>query len=191
VVTAPRRDIPEAHVGPRLTQSTRVRGPKIDDGDTRIVEVSGGFNFLDIRGRIYGNGNKTKSEPRDVRVVKHPRAMETRPDTHRQASDGRVIRDPEPVIRGRSDFDRHVYAGGIVSRVRHRRWEMLWRWAKRRPPEPSREAKVRDFRDDAHGNRTSRAGKAEPFEPEATRITRLTRDARKETPYEAGFRHRR
>ena len=134
VVTAPTRDVLETYVKPRIEGFLRDRGLALNEAKTRIVEVNEGFDFLGFHIRKFGRGEKTLVVPQKEKVVKHLRAIKAYLDTHRQTPAGQVIRDLNPVIRGWSNYYRHVSASRTFAKVRHRQWQMLWRWAKRRHP---------------------------------------------------------
>src|SRR5947208_3391483 len=85
---------------------------------------------------------------------------------HRQAPAGKVIGDLNPVIRGWANYYRYCAAKETFSKVRHRQWQMLWRWAKRRHPgKPSRWVKRRYFRNDGYW--TFYAGEWNLFKPDS------------------------
>ena len=151
VVTAPTREVLETYVKPRIEEFLRDRGLTLNEAKTRIVEINEGFNFLGFHVRKFGRREKTLVVPQKEKVVKHLRAIKAYLDTHRQAPAGQVIKDLNPVIRGWANYYRHVSAKSTFAKVRHRQWQMLWRWAKRRhPKKPTRWVKARYFRDDGH-----------------------------------------
>jgi RNA-directed DNA polymerase len=187
VVTAPTRDVLETYVKPRIEEFLRDRGLALNEAKTRIVEVNEGFDFLGFHIRKFGRGEKTLVVPQKEKVVKHLRAIKAYLDTHRQTPAGQVIRDLNPVIRGWSHYYRHVSASRTFAKVRHRQWQMLWRWAKRRhPKKPIGWVKARYFRDDGYW--TFQAGEAELVQPDATPITRFTKVAGRQTPYDSAHR---
>ena len=183
VVTAPTRDVLETYVKPRLEGFLRDRGLALNEAKTRVVEVNEGFDFLGFHIRKFGRGEKTLVVPQKEKVVKHLRAIKAYLDTHRQTPAGQVIRDLNPVIRGWSNYYRHVSASRTFAKVRHRQWQMLWRWAKRRHPKiPIGWVKARYFRDDGYW--TFQAGEAELAKPDATPIARFTKVTGRQTPYD-------
>lgn len=187
VVTAPTREVLETHARPRIEEFLRDRGLTLNEAKARVVEINDGFNFLGFHVRKYGRGEKTLVVPQKEKVVKHPRAIKAYLDTHRQAPAGQVIRDLNPVIRGWANYYRHVSASRTFAKVRHRQWQMLWRWAKRRhPKKPIGWVKARYFRDDAYW--TFQAGEAELAKPDATPITRFTKVTGGQTPYDPAHR---
>jgi len=187
VVTAPTRDVLETYVKPRIEEFLRDRGLALNGAKTRIVEVNEGFDFLGFHVRKFGRGEKTLVVPQKEKVVKHLRAIKAYLGTHRQTPAGQVIRDLNPVIRGWSNYYRHVSASRTFAKVRHCQWQMLWRWAKRRhPKKPTRWVKARYFRDDGYW--TFQAGEAELAKPDATPITRSTKVTGRQTPYDPAHR---
>lgn len=187
VVTAPTRDVLETYVRPRIAEFLRDRGLTLNEAKTRIVEINEGFNFLGFHIRKFGREGKTLVVPQEEKIVKHLRAIKAYLDTHKQTPAGQVIRDLNPVIRGWSNYYRHVSASRTFAKVRHRQWQMLWRWAKRRhPKKPRRWVKARYFRDDGYW--TFQAGEAELAKPDATAITRFTKVTGRQTPYDPAHR---
>jgi RNA-directed DNA polymerase len=187
VVTAPTREVLENYVKPRIEEFLRDRGLTLNEAKTRVVEINEGFNFLGFHVRKFGRGEKTLVVPQKEKVVKHLRAIKAYLVTHRQAPAGQVIRDLNPVIRGWSNYYRHVSTSRTFAKVRHRQWQMLWRWAKRRhPKKPTRWVKARYFRDDGYW--TFQAGEAELAKPDATPITRFTKVTGRQTPYDPAHR---
>jgi len=187
VVTAPTREVLETHVKPRIEGFLRDRGLALDEAKTRIVEINEGFNFLGFHIRKFGRRERTLVVPQKEKVVKHLRAIKSYLDTHKQTPAGQVIRDLKPVIRGWSNYYRHVSANRTFAKVRHGQWQMLWRWAKRRhPKKPLRWVKARYFRDD--GCWTFQAGEATLAKPDATPITRFTKVTGRQTPYDPAHR---
>jgi RNA-directed DNA polymerase len=58
--------------------------------------------------------------------------------THRQATAGQVIERLNPVLRGWTNYHRHVASKRTFCAIDNVLFEQLWRWAKRRHPHKSR-----------------------------------------------------
>ena len=185
VVTAPTREVLETYVRPRIEEFLRDRGLTISEAKTRIVHLDEGFNFLGFHIRRFAK--RTLTVPRKEKVLKHLRGIKSYLGTNKQAPAGKVIGDLNLVIRGWANYYRYCAAKETFSKVRHRQWQMLWRWAKRRHPgKPLRWVKRRYFRND--GSWTFYAGEWNLFKPDSTPITRYTKVIGKHSPYDPTLR---
>jgi len=185
VVTAPTREVLETYVVPQLTEYLKTRGLTLSEAKTRIVHVTDGFNFLGFQVRRFGRSLLIK--PQKEKVLTHLRSIKTYLSTHQQAPTGQVIRDLNPVIRGWANYYRHSTASQTYTYVRHRQWQMLWRWAHRRHPNKrSWWVKRHYFRD--NGYWTFYTGDAELARPDATPITRFVKVTGRNSPYDPKLR---
>jgi RNA-directed DNA polymerase len=183
VVTAPTREVLETHVRPRIEGFLRDRGLTISEAKTRIVNIDEGFNFLGFHVRKFGRRAKTLVVPQKDKVLRHLRRIKDYLETHQQSPAGQVVKELNPVIRGWANYYRHVCSSKTFNKVRHRQWQMLWRWAKRRhPKKPSKWVKVRYFLDDGYW--TFRPDGVELVKPDKTPITRYKKVVGKSTPYD-------
>lgn len=181
VVTAPTREVLESYVMPKLTEFLQVRGLTMSEAKTRIVHIDEGFNFLGFT--IRRQGRKLLTKPQKDKVLKHLQSIKAYLHKHQQATTGQVIHDLNPVIRGWANYYRHSAAKKTYANVRHRQWQMLWRWAKRRHPnKSSRWVQRRYFRND--GWWTFHEGKVELVKPDATPITRFVKVSGRSSPYD-------
>jgi RNA-directed DNA polymerase len=176
----------ETYVRPRIEEFLRERGLTISEAKTRIVHIDEGFNFLGFHLRKFG-GKKTLAVPQKEKILKHLRGIKAYLDTHKQSPAGQIIRELNPVIRGWANYYRHACSAKAFRTVRHRQWQMLWNWAKRRhPKKPRKWVKARYFRDDGYW--TFHAGKAELVKPDKTPITRYKKVIGKHSPYDPTLR---
>ncbi len=183
VVTAPTREILETHVRPRIEGFLRDRGLTLNEAKTHIVDIDEGFNFLGYTIRNHGRRGETIVVPRKEKVLKHLQGIKTYLGTHKQSPAGQVVKELNPIIRGWANYYRHVCASKTFTKVRHRQWQMLWRWAKRRHPKKSSQwVKARYFLDDGYW--TFRAEGVELVKPDKTPITRFKKVIGKSSPYD-------
>ena len=181
VVTAPTREVLETYVRPRIEEFLRDRGLTISEAKTRIVDLEEGFNSLGLQIRRFAK--RTLTVPQKEKVLKHLQGIKSYLGTNQQAPAGKVIGDLNPVLRGWANYYRYCAAQETFSKVRHRQWQMLWRWAKRRHPgKPSKWVKRRYFRNDGSG--TFYDGEWNLFKPDSTPITRYTKVIGKHSPYD-------
>jgi len=181
VTTAPTREGRETYARPRIEQFLHERGLARSAAKTRIVPIKAGLNFLGFHSRTFGKQGNVLTVPHKAKVLKHVRATRAYLDAHKPTPAGQVSKARNPVIRGWAHYDRYGAAKHVLQKVRHVQWQMLWRWAKRRHPNKSRQwVKARSFRHD--GSWTFWAGKAELVKPAATPITRFTKVTGRHSP---------
>jgi RNA-directed DNA polymerase len=185
VVTAPSREVLETYVQPRITTFLTQRGLILSETKTRIVHSTEGFNFLGFQVRRFKRS--LLATPQKAKVQNHLRSIKTYLDSHQQAPAGQIIRDLNPIIRGWANYYRHCAAKETFKNVRHRQWEMLWRWAKRRHPNKGKRwVKGRYFRNDGYW--TFADGNAELVKPTSLPITRYVKVRGRSSPYDPKLR---
>jgi len=67
------------------------------------------------------------------------RKVRTRSKTNKQATAGNLIVQLNPIIRGWANYHQHVVRKVTFARVGHAIFQALWRWAKRRHPNKSKQ----------------------------------------------------
>lgn len=185
MVTAPTRKVLETYVQPRIAACLTERGRTLSEAKTRIVHITEGFNFLGFQVRRFRRTLLTV--PQKEKVHKHLHTIKAYLDTHQQEPAGKVVHDLNPVIRGWANYYRHCAAKKTFNKVRHRQWQMLWRWAKRRHPNKgSRWVKQRYFRDDGYW--TFADENAELVKPTSVPITRYRKVSGRNSPYDLKLR---
>lgn len=181
VVMAPSKEILETYAKPKITGFLKDRGLTLSEAKTKIIHSSEGFNFLGFTIRRFNNALITK--PQKEKILNHIEQLKTYLDRHQQTPAGQVIKELGPVIRGWANYYRHSVAKRTFSYVDHRRWQLLWGWAKRRHPnKSSRWVKQRYFRPDGYW--TFFEGNATLVRASATPITRYTKVTGKASPYD-------
>jgi RNA-directed DNA polymerase len=185
VVTAPTREVLETYAQPRIAAFLTERGLTLSEAKTRIVHITEGFTFLGFQVRRFKR--ILLSTPQKEKVHKHLRSIKAYLDTHQQVPAGQVVHDLNPVIRGWTNYYRHCAAKQTFSNVRHRQWQMLWRWAKRRHPNKgSHWVRRRYFRNDGYW--TFADGNAELVKPTSVPITRYVKVSGRNSPYDPRLR---
>jgi RNA-directed DNA polymerase len=132
VVTAPRREVLETYVVPKLAAFLAEQGLQLSEAKTRIVHIDEGFDFLGFTVRRYGGVVLTR--PQKEKVVQHLRTIHDYLRQHRQATPSQIIGDLGPVIRGWANYYRHGASKHVFHTADHHIQAKLWRWAKRRHP---------------------------------------------------------
>ena len=132
VVTGTSKEILEQEVRPAIERFLRERGLELSQEKTRVVPISEGFDFLGQNVRKYGrkllitpawkNVQALLNKVRDI--VKKGRAK----------TQEWLIEKLNPVLRGWSNFHRHICSKASYQWVDHIIFDILWKWAKRRHP---------------------------------------------------------
>jgi len=135
VVFCPTREVAEEYILPTLERFLAHRGLQLSEAKTQVIHLTEGFNFLGFR--IRNHSGKLLVTPQKEKVRTHVRAISTYLRSHRQQPTAGVIRDLNPVIRGWSNYYRHVVSKRTFATVDNAMWPMLFKWAKRRHPTKS------------------------------------------------------
>ena len=184
VITAPTREVLETSARPRVETFLHERGLALNEGKTRIVHITEGFNFLGFHLRKFGKQGTWLTVPQKEKVLKHLRAIRSYLDAHKQTPAVRVIKTLNPIIRGWANYYRHSAAKDVFQKAQYALWLMTWKWAKRRHPKKSSKwVKVRYFRCNG-GHWTFQERKAELVKPDTTLITRFTKITGRHSPYD-------
>jgi RNA-directed DNA polymerase len=131
VVTASSREQIERIV-PLIEEWLAERGLALHPEKTRIVHIDDGFNFLGFSLRRYRG--KCLIKPQKDKVLVFLRSIRQWLSNHRQMPVDGVIRHLNPILRGWSNYYKHVVSKQVFSFVSHRLWQMLWHWCLRRHP---------------------------------------------------------
>lgn len=129
VVTASSREEIERIV-PTIQEWLAERGLELHPEKTRIVHIDDGFNFLGFSLRRHRG--KCLIKPQKEKVLAFLRTICQWLSNHRQMPAEGVIRHLNPILRGWSNYYKHVVSKQVFSYVSHRLWQMLWRWCLRR-----------------------------------------------------------
>lgn len=136
VVTGRSRELLEQQVQPLVEAFLAERGLRLSPEKTDVVHIEEGFDFLGQNVRKYNGTLLIKPSKENVNAfLNKVRALLKQ---HRTATQETVLNVLNPVIRGWTQYHRHVVAKRVFSKVDHRIWRALWRWACRRHPNKGR-----------------------------------------------------
>jgi len=132
IITGATRELLENEVKPQAEQFLRERGLQLSPEKTCITHIEQGFDFLGQNIRKHGGKLLiTPSRKNQHNFLEKVRAAVRRNVGARQDN---LISVLNPIIRGWTNYHRHVVAAKTFKRMdREIRW-CLWRWAKRRHP---------------------------------------------------------
>jgi len=114
----------------RLAAWLAPRGLVFNEGKTKIVHLTEGFDFLGFNVRRYRNGKLLiKPSTAAVRRLRSRLAAEMR--ALRGSNAAAVLAALNPIIRGWAAYYRGVVSSKIFGELDDYVWKLTWRWAKR------------------------------------------------------------
>jgi RNA-directed DNA polymerase len=112
------------------------RGLELSEEKTQISHIDDGFDFLGWNFRKYKGKLLIKPSKKAIdNVTRKISVVIKRAKAWNQEN---LIDALNPIIIGWSNYHRSVVSKRVFSKLDHRMWNMLWRWAKRRHPHKSR-----------------------------------------------------
>ena len=135
IITGYARAFLESVVKPLVEQFFRERGLELSPEKTVITHIEEGFDFLGQNVRKY-NG-KLLIKPSRKSIQSLWRRIRDIVKANLQAKAENLIRLLNPIIRGWTQYHRHVVSKAVFSAIDHFIFKILWRWAKRRHPNKS------------------------------------------------------
>jgi RNA-directed DNA polymerase len=113
------------------------RGLELSDDKTLITNINEGFDFLGWNFRKYNGKLLIKPSKKSIK-----RFTETISETIKKGmawSQEVLIAKLNPMIRGWTNYHSSVVSSDAFQLLDHRIWELLWKWAKRRHPNKSKD----------------------------------------------------
>ena len=132
IITATTKAVLADEVKPLVSEFLEERGLELAEDKTHIVHIDEGFDFLGFHFRKYHGKLFIKPAKASIAAVKE-KVQGILYDSG-SPSQGLLIHQLNPVIRGWAHFYRHVVSKRIFVDVDHAIWRMTWNWAKRRHP---------------------------------------------------------
>jgi len=129
VITAPSKEVAE-EIRIVILKFLSERGLQLSEQKTLITHIEDGFTFLGWNFRKFKGKLIVKPSKHSIQrivtkisdVIKGAKAW----------SQERLIKTLNPIIRGWTNYHKHVVSKEIFSHIDHIVWGMLWHWAKRR-----------------------------------------------------------
>ena len=129
----------------QINQWLSERGLNISEEKTRIVYISEGFDFLGFNLRQYkvkGDDGVLRDmlliKPQKSKVMEFCKKVGATIDSMKTKSPEQIARKVEPLLRGFANYYRGVVSNQTFDYIGHRVWWYLWRWARRRHPNKSK-----------------------------------------------------
>jgi RNA-directed DNA polymerase len=133
VVTANSREILENEIQPLIRLFLSERGLSLSDEKTKITHISEGFNFLSQNTRRYDNG-KLLIMPADSSVKEIKLKLRQIVFNNLGVKPHRLIELLNPLLRGWSNYHKHIVSKEIFKEIDFYLWYLLGKWCKRRHP---------------------------------------------------------
>lgn len=135
IITGSSKELLEEEVKPLVEQFLTERGLELSPEKTQVTHIEQGFDFLGQHIRKYKG--KLIIKPASTSVKTFLEKVRHLIKTNRQASAGQLIRKLNPLIRGWTNYHRHVCSKRTYTKIDYAIFQALWRWAKRRHPRKS------------------------------------------------------
>ena len=113
------------------------RGLSLNEGKTRIVHLTQGFDFLGWNFRRY-QGSKLLIKPSAAAIRKHRHKLADEMRRLRGSNAVAVIATLNPVIRGWTAYHRGMVSSEVFSALGNYMWELTYKWAKHSHPNKPR-----------------------------------------------------
>lgn len=132
IVTGDSKELLETRVKPLIEAFLKIRGLELSPEKTRITHIDEGFDFLSQNVRKYNGKMLIKPSKKAVKeLLDKVRGIVK---ANKSATQARLLKMLNPVIRGWAYYHRHIVAAETFSAVDDEIWKILWRWAQRRHP---------------------------------------------------------
>jgi RNA-directed DNA polymerase len=136
LITGCSKELLEKEVQPLVEQHMRERGLELSPEKTTITQIEDGFDFLGQNLRKYDGKLLIKPSKKNVKAFLTK--VRTIVKGNRTATAGNLILQLNPLIRGWTNYHRHVASKRTFARMDHILFKIVWQWAKRRHPNKSR-----------------------------------------------------
>jgi len=131
VITAASREIIENEIAPMVKSFLKERGLSLSEEKTKITHIKEGFDFLSQNSRKYNNG-KLIQKPAKKAIVEVRRKLRIIVFKNLGASPKKVIQQLNSVLRGWSNYHKHIVSKEIFKEIDYYLWRLLGRWCQRR-----------------------------------------------------------
>lgn len=136
IITGCSKEWLENEVRPVVVEFLEKRGLILSPEKTKITHIKDGFDFLGWNFRKY-NG-KLLIKPSKANIRSHLAKLREVIKANKAAKQENLIRLINPILRGWSNYHKHVVAKKVFNKVDSEVWKLLWRWATRRHPRKGR-----------------------------------------------------
>jgi len=132
IITGSSRELLEQEVRPIVEAFLKERGLELSPDKTHITHIEEGFDFLGQNVRRYGK--KLLIKPAKVNQKRFLEKVRNTIKANRHIPAGELIRILNPLIRGWTNYHRHIVSSVAFKRVDYMIFKALWQWARYRHP---------------------------------------------------------
>lgn len=136
IITGESKDLLENKVRPLVEAFMRERGLELSPEKTCITSITQGFDFLGQNIRKFGDKLLIRPAKKNLQVFLAKMRQQIRES--RGVSQNQLICQLNPLLRGWTNYHRHIVATRTFEKVERVLFDSLWRWAKRRHSNKSR-----------------------------------------------------
>lgn len=133
IITAASREIIEKEIAPLIEAFLKERGLSLSPDKTKITHIEEGFDFLSQNTRKYSNG-KLLQKPSKRAIVEIRHKLKEVVSKNLGAPANRLIIKLNSVLRGWTNYHRHIVSKEIFKEIDIYLWRLLGLWCKRRHP---------------------------------------------------------
>ena len=131
LVTAPSKKIAE-EVCEIIRDFLAIRGLELSPEKTLITHIDDGFDFLGWNFRKYKGILLTKPSPKSIKSI--TQKLKTIVSKAKAWTQDELIKTLNPIIKGWTNYHRHIAAKNTFMKLDFYLWEVTWQWGKRRHP---------------------------------------------------------
>lgn len=142
LVTAPSKEIAE-DVCEILGNFLSIRGLELSPEKTLITHIDDGFDFLGWNFRKYKGTLLIKPSQKSIKSI--TQKLKTTVSKAKVRTQDELIKTLNPVIRGWTNYHRHIVAKETFKKLDSYLWEITWQWGKRRHPNKGRKWIARKY----------------------------------------------
>jgi len=137
IISGESKEILEKEVRPPVENFLKERGPELSEDKTRIIHIEEGFDFLGFNIRKYDDKLLIKPSKKNLNgIIGKIRQMVKK---NRHVKTDRLIGLLNPMIRGWTNYFRHVVSKETFAKLDSLIWSSVWNWAVKRHPTKSRQ----------------------------------------------------
>lgn len=143
IITADSKEMLENEIKPKLVTFFQERGLQLSNEKTVISHIQQGFNFLGQTIRKFENKLIIKPSNKSVKAILDK--IQDICHKNKQVKTGELIDLINPIIRGWTNYHRHVVSSDTFSKIDHKIFRIIWKWAKRRHPNKTKKWVCRNY----------------------------------------------
>jgi RNA-directed DNA polymerase len=131
VITAASREIITNEIGPLVKAFLVERGLSLSEEKTKITHIDEGFDFLSQNSRKYPNGKFLQKPSKNAGIeIRHK--LRKLVSQNLGASPKTLIQQLNSVLRGWTNYHKHIVSKEVFKQIDYYLWRLLGRWCKRR-----------------------------------------------------------